>query len=111
MPVEEARRLRYQNISHGRLAWKRVRLQSEGQLGSKNLTVFLKGSSSVELAAPTPPIESAPRENASVKTPIGGRSVARATTREPERAWITQEVIGDCRPGEREHLHFLPDFI
>ena len=34
-------------------------------------------------------IESAARENASVKTPFGGRSVARATTREPDRAWIT----------------------
>ena len=83
-----ARGPRGQHISHGRLAWKRIRPQSEGQLGTKNLVVFFEGST-VELIPPTPTIESAERENASVKPPIGGRSAARAALREPERAWIT----------------------
>ena len=43
-------------------------------------------------------MESAARENASVKTPIGGSSVARAAAREPERAWIT----GRGRGGDAE---------
>ena len=50
-------------------------------------------------------IESAARENASVRTPIGGRSIARAATREPVRAWITgggRGGDGEQRSGERE---------
>ena len=81
-----ARGPRDQDISHGRLAWKRIRPQSEGQLGT-NLVVFFE-ESTVELTVPTPTIESAARENASVKIPIGGRSLARAATKEPERAWV-----------------------
>ena len=49
-----------------------------------------RGASTIRQVQPAEEtIESAARENASVKTPIGGRSVARAATREPERAWIT----------------------
>ena len=42
-PVEGARRVRNQDVSHGRLAWKRVRPQSEGQLG-RTLAFFIKES-------------------------------------------------------------------
>ena len=50
-------------------------------------------------------IESAARENARVKTPIGERSVARAATRQPKRAWITGGHLGgeaEYTSGERE---------
>ena len=87
-PAARARGPRDQDTSHGRLAWKKIRPQSEGQLGSKNVAVFLEGST-LKLTDPTPTIESEARENDSVKKPIGGRSVATAGTRDPERAWIT----------------------
>ena len=67
-PAARARGPRDQDISHGRLTWKRVRPQSEGQL-STNLAVFFEGSA-VELTAPTPKIESAAKESVSAeKTP------------------------------------------
>ena len=54
-------------------------------------------------------IEGAVKESASAeKTPIGGRSVAKAATvREPEGPWTTggrREGDADCRSGKRE-LH------
>ena len=64
--------------------------------------------STVELTAPTPTIESAAKESASVeKTPIGGRSVARvAIARESEGAWTAggRKSDADYRSGIRE-LH------
>ena len=93
-----ARGPRDQDISHGRLAWKRVRPQSEGQLG-KNLEVVFEGST-VELTATTPTIENAAKETASAeKTPIEGRSVARAAVaRKSKGAWTT----GDRRGGDAD---------
>ena len=89
---------RDQDISHGRLAWKRIRPQFEGQLG-KNLAVFF-GGSTVELTATTPTIESAAKEGASAEnTPIEGRSVARAAVaRESKGAWTT----GGRRGGDTD---------
>ena len=112
-PAARARGPRDQDISHRELAWKRIRPQSEEELGSNNLVVFLEGST-VKLTAPTPTIEIAARENASVKTPIGGRSVARAATREPKRARITGGHRGgeaEYRSGEREHCVFYLFFF
>ena len=65
--------------------------------------------SAVELTAQTPTIESAAKESASAeKSPIGGRSVARAAiAREPEGVWTTggrREGDADYRSGKRE-LH------
>ena len=67
--------------------------------------------SAVELTAPTPTIESAAKESASVeKTPIGGRTVVRAAiAREPEEAGTAgsrRESEADYRSGKRE-LHYV----
>ena len=80
--------MRDQDTSHERLAWKRLRPQSEEQLGD-TLMDFLK--SVVELTAQTPMVESAAKKSASAeKSPIGGRSAARAAiAREPEETWTT----------------------
>ena len=66
----------------------------EGQLG-RTLPFFL--GRAVELTAQTPAIESAAKETASAeKTPIGGRSVARAViAREPEGIWTTGGRLED----------------
>ena len=86
--------MRSQDISHGRLAWKGVRPQSEGQLG-KTLAIF-KGAL-VEFTAPTPTIESAAKKSASAETtPIGGKSFAKAAiAREPDGAWTTGGRLED----------------
>ena len=60
-PAARARRPRDQDISDGRLFWKRIRPQSEGQLGT-NLAVFL-GGNIVELTTTMPTIESAAKES------------------------------------------------
>ena len=107
--------MRDQDISHGRLAWKRLRLQSEEQLGDTSVG-FLR--SAVELAAQTPTIESAAKESASTKTTsIGGRSVARAATaREPEGNWTTgfrlkssslQRTIGQVNASYTASFHLV----
>ena len=75
--------------------------------------MFFEGSTA-ELTVPTPTIESGAGENASMKTQIGGRSIAKAVSREPERAWITGGRRGgaaDYRSGEREHMRVLPMFF
>ena len=43
------------------------------------------------------------KESASVIGGTGRRSVVKAATREPERAWILLEAVEDSRSGEREH--------
>ena len=93
-PAARARGPRDQDISHGRLTWKRIRPQSEGQLGQKIGGVFRRGT--VELTALTSTIESTAKESASAeKIPIEGRSVARAAiARESKGAWVTG---GRCR--------------
>ena len=65
--------------------------------------------STVKLTVPTRTIESAAKESASAeKTPIGGRSIARAAiAKEPEGAWTTggrREGDADYRSGKHE-LH------
>ena len=105
--------MRNQDISHGRLAWKRVRSQSEGQLG-RNLAVFLKEYCRTHRLDATD--RERCKESASAKKiPIGGRSVARAAiTREPKGAWTTggrRKGDADHRSGKRElHYVFLSDF-
>ena len=65
-------------------------LQKAGKKTRLGLYGIRNSASTVRQVQPAEEtIESAARENASVKTPIGGRSIARAATGEPERAWIT----------------------
>ena len=97
--------MRNQDISHGRLAWKREYDASLKHSWGIHQRFSLR--STVELTAPTPMIESAAKESASAeKTPIGGRSVARAAiAREPEGAWTTggrREGDADYRSGKRK---------
>ena len=67
--------------------------------------------STVELTAPTLTIESAAKESASVKTPIGGRSVTRvAIARKPEGVWTAggrHEGDVDYRLDGQEHCAFF----
>ena len=78
-----------QGISHGWLAWKRIRPQSEGQLGTI-LAVFLEGST-VELTATTPTIESAAKVSRQCE------DTDRSEERRESRNQGTQESLDDGR--------------
>ena len=51
-----------------------------------------------------------PAKNAARRAPVfirgTGRRSDEGATRDPERAWILLEVVGDSRSGEREHCVF-----
>ena len=77
----------------------RTHLPKAGKITRLGLYGTRRSASTVRQVQPAEEmIESAAKENVSVKTPIGGRSVARATTRKPEKAWIT----GGGRGGDAE---------
>ena len=75
----------------GRLAWKRLRSQSEEQLGDIS-AIFLKEC----CRAHRPDANDRERCKGERQTPIGGRNVARAAiAREPEGTWTTGGRLED----------------